>query len=173
MKELPRLTEDPLLHPDCCASLSSVLVKKLAQLIPLGSSLTISIGSGTGILEAFILREKPELNLQAIEVSHEVNQYLLEENLQVVLGTWDICRLASISAAWIFIYPRETSLVQNYLQNFGTSAVQLLIWLGPQADLSGMKGLMAGSAWKMEIVQDCGICEFEALVVWNKDYSST
>lgn len=168
MKELPKLSNKPQLHPDCCASLSSTLIAKLAQILPADPSLTLSIGSGSGILEALILWDRPELHIQAVEVARNVNQYLSEENLELVSGTWHLCPLAAISTAWIFVYPREYSLVQKYLRNFGVAFVQVLIWLGPRADLSSMEALMENSTWVRESIDGCDISQYEALVVWRR-----
>ena len=75
----------------------------------------------------------------------EYSPRLSEENLQLVSKTWDICAFAANSTAWIFVYPRECSLVQKYLQRLRTSVVQIHIWLGPQAHLSSMKALLKNS----------------------------
>lgn len=167
-KELPQLSHIPVQHADCCAALSSTLVAKVAQSLPSAPALTISIGSGSGILEALILRDRPEVCLQAIEVSHDINLYLSAENVQIVSGTWDLCALAANSTAWIFVYPREFSLVEKYLQTFGSAAVQLLIFLGPKADISNMEALMESRAWKMEAIVECGVSQYEALLVWKR-----
>lgn len=168
-KELPRLSTSLVQHPDCCAALSSSLVARLTQSLPAGPALTISIGSGSGILEALILRDKPDICLQGIEVSKHTNQYLSVENLQTVSGTWDLCALAANATAWIFVYPREFSLVRKYLQNFGMAAVQLLIFLGPKADVFEMESLMENRTWKMEAIEQCGTSQYEALLVWKKN----
>lgn len=167
--ELPPLSNIPLQHADCCAALSSTLVTKFARSLPSGPALTLSIGSGSGILEALILRDKPDICLQAIEVSPYINHYLSAENLQIVSGTWDLCALAATSTAWIFVYPREFSLVEKYLENFGLAAVQLLIFLGPKADISNMEAIMESRAWKMEAIQECGASQYEALLLWRKN----
>ena len=168
-KELPELSKTPVHHVDCCATLSSTLVAKLAQSLPSGPALTLSIGSGTGLLEALILRDRPDLCLQAIEVSQDINHYLSAKNLQIVSGTWDLCALAANSIAWIFIYPREFSLVEKYLQEFGLKAVQCLIFLGPKADMSNMEALMESRSWKMEAMEKCGVSQYEALIVWKRN----
>lgn len=168
-KELPRLSNIPVQHADCCAALSSILVAKVAQSLPSGPALTISIGSGRGILEALILRDRPEICLQAIELSHDINQYLSAENVQIVSGTWDLCALAANSTAWIFVYPREFPLVEKYLQIFGSAAVQLFIFLGPKADVPNMEALMESRAWKMEVIDECGVSQYEALLVWKRN----
>ena len=167
-KELPRLSNVPLQHADCCAALSSTLVAKFAQSLPTGPDLTISIGSGSGILEALILRDRPDICLQAIEVSRDINRYLSAKNLQIVSGTWELCALAANAMAWIFVYPREFSLVEKYLQNFGGAAVQILIFLGPKADLPNMEAVMKSRAWKMESIEECGASQYEALLLWKR-----
>lgn len=167
-KELPRLSNIPVQYADCCAALSSTLVANLAQSLPAAPALTISIGSGSGILEALILRDRPEICLRAIEVSQDINQYLSAKNLQIVSGTWDLCAMAANSIAWIFVYPRDFSLVEKYLQNFGSASVQLLFFLGPKADSSNVKALMENRAWKREAIEECGVSQYEALLVWRR-----
>lgn len=167
-KELPRLSNVPVQHADCCAALSSTLVAKFAQSLPTGPALTISIGSGSGILEALILRDRPEICLQAIEVSRDINRYLSAKNMQIVSGTWELCPLAAHPMAWIFVYPREFPLVEKYLQNFDVAAVQILIFLGPKAALPNMEAVMESRAWKMESIEKCGASQYEALLLWKR-----
>ncbi|CAL00406.1 hypothetical protein An15g02520 [Aspergillus niger] len=101
---------------------------------------TLSIGCGSGLLEALILHNHPNLQITGIEVSASVNRYLAEENFDVVSGTWDLYARAPQAAAWMFVYPREPKLVSKYIEmyaddeNGSESSVQMILWLGPRAD---------------------------------------
>lgn len=55
----------------------------------------VSIGSGTGLLEALLLKECSHITLKVIEASKTANQYMREEDLHVVRGTWDACSLVA------------------------------------------------------------------------------
>lgn len=167
MKPLPCLTTTPVHHPDCCAALTSTLVSRIVQFLPPKPSFTISIGSGTGLLEALILQAHPEVQLEAVEVPGlTLNQYLPEESIHVVSGTWDLCSRASKATVWMFVYPRETSLVRKYFDELGTHSVELLVWLGPRADYLAINQLMS-SSWAMEMFDGCG-SQYELLGVWRR-----
>lgn len=167
MDPLPCLTTTPIHHPHCCASLSSTLVSRILQFLPPRPSFTISIGSGTGLLEALILQARPGVHLEAVEVlGVTLNQYLLKESVHVVSGTWDLCLRASKATVWMFVYPRETSLVRKYFDELGTHSVELLVWLGPRADYLAMNEFMS-SFWAMETFDGCG-SQYELLAVWRR-----
>ena len=167
MGPLPCLTVMPVHHPDCCASLSSTLISKILQFLPPRPSFTISIGSGTGLLEALILQARPEVHLEAVEVPGlTLNRYLLEESTHVVSGTWDLCSRASRATVWMFVYPRETSLVRQYFEELGTRNVKGLVWLGPRADYVAINQFMP-SIWVLEMLDGCG-SQYELLAVWRR-----
>lgn len=85
-------------------------------------------------------------------------------------GTWALCALAAEAAAWMFVYPRQASLLQNYIAEYGNGAVATVVWLGPRVDFAEHKEVLnqLGSAWKAEIVEDCGLSSYEILGVWRK-----
>lgn len=142
-------------------------MSRILQFLPSRPSFTISIGSGTGLLEALILRARPEVHLEAVEVHGlTLNQYLPEESIHFVSGTWDLCPRASKATVWMFVYPRETSLVRKYFGEFGTDSVELLVWLGPKADYSAMCEFMS-SFWALETFDGCG-SQYELLAVWRR-----
>ena len=167
MEQLSCLTVMPIYHPDCCASLSSTLISNILRFLPPRPSFTISIGSGTGLLEALILQARNEVHLEAVEVSGpKLNQYLPEDTAHVVAGTWDICPRASKAAVWMFVYPRETSLVRKYFDKLSNQSVNLLVWLGPKADYFAMSQIMP-SFWALEMLDGCG-SQYELLAVWRR-----
>lgn len=79
MMTLPNLADHPKLHIDCCPSLSASFIMKLASILPTTPSLTLSIGSGSGLVEALLLHERNDIHVRAVEVLHNVNKYLPRE----------------------------------------------------------------------------------------------
>lgn len=168
METLPCLTTTPVHHSDCCASLSSTLVSKILRFLPPRPAFTISIGSGTGLLEALILQARPEVHLEAVEVlGVTLNRYLPEESIHVVFGTWDLCPRASKATVWMFVYPREISLLRKYFDELAAHDVELLVWLGPRADYPAMNQFMS-SFWAIETFDGCG-SQYELLAVWRRN----
>lgn len=170
MKRLPELSRDPIQVADCCSSLSADLLLTFAAILPRPPALTVSVGSGTGLLETLILRHCCDIRLRAIEVSETVNKYFPKEFMNIVNGTWALCALAGEAAAWIFVYPRQASLLQDYIVKYGNGTVMMIVWLGPRADFAEHGEVLdqLGSAWTAEIVGDCGLSSYEMLVVWRK-----
>lgn len=87
--------------------------------------------------------------------------------MNIVHGTWALRALAGEAAAWIFVYPRLTSLLQDYIGEYGNGAVMMIVWLGPRIDFAEHKEVLdqLGSAWTAEIVGDCGLSAYEILAV--------
>lgn len=166
MKKLPLLSSNSAHHADCCAALSSTLVATMAEILPPKPGLTVSIGSGTGLLEALLLQKQPALNLEAVEVNDGINRYLPDEKVNIVSGTWDVFLPAGDAIAWIFIYPRELSLIHMYIERISSSNLKLLIWLGPCADFPDIKSLMSVS-WKVDVIDDSTL-EYETLAIWRR-----
>lgn len=168
MKELPQLSILPTHHPDCCCSLSIPLIDTLVKLLWPAPSLMISIGSGTGLLEALLLKKRSQITLKAIEASNTANQYMREEDLHIVRGTWDICYLAADAKTWLFVYPREPHLLSRYLQAYGSRSVRLIIWIGPKADFSDYEEAMCMPNWQNRLVEDSGLSHYELMVIWER-----
>ena len=167
MRVLPVLLQKPTQYSDCCCTLSKPLVTNLATMLPSKPSMTISIGCGTGLLEAFLLQHCPELCLQAIEVRSEIIEYLPKENYELVRGTWDLSSTAVSATSWIFVYPREASLIKHYQEAFSGGAVSLVIWIGPRSDLPQCEN-MFGYPWIQRVHEDCGLSPYEAMVTWKR-----
>ena len=170
MNTLPELTSAPNHHPDCCCSLSIRLVNTLVNQIPMTPTFCsiISIGSGTGLLEAILLHKRPTLSIKAIEVSHTINKYMLENDLCTLLGTWSVCPLAADAQVWLFVYPREVNLLRRYTQSYGSQTVELIIWIGPRADFADYAKAMCLSGWILTVFKDCGLSKYELMATWEK-----
>lgn len=165
---LPTLSEQPLHHSECCATLSKTLIETLCRLLPSAPCLTLSIGCGTGLLEALVLLNYcTRLSIQAVEVRQDLIRYLPKENTQIVKGTWELCALAEEARAWLWVYPREAALVQMYVDRFGCDAVRLVVWLGPRMDLAEYEVIFQGE-WEKRAHEDCGVRPYEALVSWHR-----
>ena len=170
LMDLPEISRTPSQHADCCVSLSSSLLSTLRDNLPCSPSIILSIGSGRGLLEALILHDHSDLELFGVEVSTQVNQYLLQDRLHVVNGTWDLDPTAWSAQAWVFVYPREPRLLWKYLANYGLGSVRKIIWLGPRADLKEYETIVEKhqANWVKKEWEDCGLVSYEALMIWTK-----
>lgn len=167
--KLPQLSDVAAHHPDCCCSLSETLIAKIVSLLPTQLGLALSIGSGTGLLEALLLAYRPLMNLRAVEVSNAVNKYLPEDLMETVNGTWDLCNSAHDAGSWIFVYPREAGLIKKYAQAFGQGSIKQVIWIGPSADLQDFQDTYLPSVmWRWEIIKDSGLSDYESMILWSR-----
>ncbi|KAL2824132.1 hypothetical protein BDW59DRAFT_147881 [Aspergillus cavernicola] len=161
-----RLPPSPTAFPNCCLSLSTTLITHLSSLLPPAPNHTLSIGSGSGLLEALITHRHPNVSIQGVEVNSSVNLYLAEQSMNVVGGTWDLYSRAGQARAWMFVYPRDPRLVRRYFERYG-NGVQAVLWLGPRADWEDYEGCFRGEFGELEFCEsvDVGLAEFEMLVV--------
>ncbi|KAJ7017842.1 hypothetical protein C8F04DRAFT_418508 [Mycena alexandri] len=147
MDGLPTLTASASRHPSSCASLSLSLLDLLDAVLPPPSELTLSVGSGTGLLEALFLQRHPHRSSPAsflgVEVAQArpINRFLPEANTAVVLGTWAVVPgEAERAEGLMFVYPRQPGLVRAYLGR-GTT-VRTVVWIGPRCDVDDFEGVM-------------------------------
>ncbi|RAL10937.1 uncharacterized protein BO97DRAFT_108335 [Aspergillus homomorphus CBS 101889] len=162
------LTPTPQTHPTSCLALSSTLTSYLAHILPNTPDFTLSIGSGSGLLEALITHRHPDVVVEGVEVSADVNRYLEELDLHVVPGTWEVHSRAARARAWMFVYPREPALIRRYLECF--SGVRVVVWLGPVVDWGDYRGCF-GEGWEVEVPlsEKVGVAGFEMVVVLRKE----
>jgi hypothetical protein len=118
--------------------------------------LTLSIGSGFGLLEALLLAEPYHSHVVGVEVEPSSNMYLPATHHRVVYGTRFLEPLAAEASAWLFVYPRRVGLIDEYISQFGTGRVKQIVWVGPQADWNDYMGCF-GQGWT---VQTHGADEF-------------
>ncbi|KIV85022.1 hypothetical protein PV11_00760 [Exophiala sideris] len=145
---LPHLSTTPLNHPDCCLSLSTTLIHRIVDILrpdahsPPSTTLSVlSIGSGTGLLEAILATHAPTgaLEVHGVEVfsSSSANKYIPTHLRHIVPSTSAMYEDATDFPVWIFIYPRDPRLVRQYLdlavKNEQARQVTFL-FLGPKAD---------------------------------------
>ncbi|KAK0671622.1 hypothetical protein QBC41DRAFT_384717 [Cercophora samala] len=135
---LPALSTTPVRHPSSCCSVSLPLISLLNTLLPTPPRLTLSIGSGHGLLEALLLHHYPtrSRSFYGVEVSAPtpVNLFLAEQNTLTVAGTWGMVDDGLLAEAdgLMFVYPRQPSLARAYLEKWKGEVV---VWIGPRADI--------------------------------------
>ncbi|KAJ7824755.1 hypothetical protein B0H14DRAFT_3088706 [Mycena olivaceomarginata] len=145
---VPKLTASTSRHPFSCASLSLPLLDLLDAVLPPPCELTLSVGSGTGLLEALFLQRHPHRSSSdsflGVEVSQTrpINRFLPEANTAVVPGTWAIA--PSEAEGLMFVYPRQPGLVRVYLGQ-GTR-LRTVVWIGPREWGEEDQGAMRGGA---------------------------
>jgi hypothetical protein len=137
----------PSRHPDCCLSLSPTIPLDIIKAFPSRDALVLSIGSGTGLLEAIMAVAEPRLWIEGVEV-RSVNKYLPDELVHTVQGTWQLCSRARDCDALLFVYPRDPGLVKKYIADLGfLNKVQSIIWIGPVNDWAEFAKCFEGSQY--------------------------
>lgn len=158
LENLPPLSDEPTRYPDFCLSLSTHLIDALTKIFSAAaaksrSSLTLSVGSGSGLLEAYLQSlwsSTPgcDLMIHGLEVqtadgAGPVNRYLPEQNCGTVRGTTQLSSELNSACALLFVYPRDPALVLRYLQaakDLSNRPLQAVVWLGPRADFDIFAG---------------------------------
>ncbi|ETS82876.1 hypothetical protein PFICI_04752 [Pestalotiopsis fici W106-1] len=193
-----KLDKEPTRHPDCCLSLSSTLLDVLTSIVSHcaartnADQLVLSIGSGSGLLEALLLERwaggatngVSHLFIEGVEVQKPggdtpslLNKYLPEQHHSAVKGTWDLSPRAADAVVLIFVYPRSPALLRRYLEEatceeaLGRNRFQLAIWLGPKCDWTEFEGCFAGfSGWNLRVIPDeeSGLFGYEMLAVLER-----
>ncbi|KAF2757886.1 hypothetical protein EJ05DRAFT_500411 [Pseudovirgaria hyperparasitica] len=171
--KLPDISDVPQKYSDCCLSISQILLDQVYSLVLLPTTL-LSIGSGTGLLEALLQKHHPELNVEGVEVRSASNlvQYLFTDALNTVSGTWDLSNRALEAGAWMFVYPREPKLIQQYLEHRSNGIVKLVMWLGPVVDWKDYEAIFSQAQqeqrWSRVNVRngaDAGLVAYE-MMAW-------
>jgi hypothetical protein len=146
----------PVRHGHCCLGLSTRLFEVLSSIFakqPTHQHTILSIGSGTGLLEALLQKHLDDdsnedeslrrLRVEGVEVQQDasagpVNVYLPEYAINTVRGTWGVSpRLRDQDVLVIlFVFPRQPSLVARHVQMIrqGELRARFVVWLGPVAD---------------------------------------
>ena len=168
LTRLPTLSCQPQLYPHCDTSLSSTLLYVLSSILPSCPSLTLSIGSGHGLLEALLCYRYPDVLVHSVEVAYKIPQYHATNRLTFVSSTSSIWEGAKDAKAWLFVYPKDLSLVERYIERYGSGQVQIVVWIGPRNDLKDIEVGFNDVEWAKEVVEEAGLKEYEMLVVWRK-----
>lgn len=185
--DLPELSETPSRHPDFCLSISTKLIHTLTTIVAtngaVSNSLILSVGSGSGLLEAHLLKHlkalphsTSEFTIQGVEVRSSpteapVNKYLPEQHYTTVRGTWELSPLLEVADVLFFVYPRDTSLVNRYLAG-RPAALRVVVWLGPRADWEVFGGCFQGleGFGDVDIIdgESVGVANFEMVAVGRR-----
>ncbi|KAF6806940.1 hypothetical protein CSOJ01_08514 [Colletotrichum sojae] len=138
---LPKLTDQPQLLPGSCLSLSLPLLSAIHACLPPSPALTLSIGSGTGLVEALLesLPDRPyELDLVSVEVAPSPNRYHAKH--RTVPGTWALETMARRARAWVFVYPKRVELVRGYMEEMFAEGPETVVYVGPRRDWEDFRG---------------------------------
>jgi hypothetical protein len=161
-----QLSSSPKRFPDCCLGISSTLITHLAALLPKKPGFTISIGSGSGLLEALITHSDKDVSVAGVEVNSTINRYIAEEDMNIVGGGWGLCYAAQQAAAWMFVYPRDPKLVTKYIDTYGGQAVDFIIWLGPRVDWPDYEPRFTQSPFsELSFADHIGLTPYETVVI--------
>lgn len=163
------LKSTPERFPDCCFGISSTLLENISVVLPQNPKFTLSIGSGSGLLECLLSHRNANITVQGVEVDSTINRYIAEEDMHVVGGGWGLHPGAEQAAAWMFVYPRDPKLLTKYLDNFGDGSVETIVWLGPKVDWVDYEGRFQQSSFsKLTVLEECGLTPYETAVVARK-----
>ncbi|KAJ5703440.1 hypothetical protein N7493_011829 [Penicillium malachiteum] len=162
-----QLSSSPTRFPDCCLAISSNLISSMVALLPKEPAFTLSIGSGSGLLES-LLGYQNGVSVQGVEVGSSVNRYLAEEDMHVVTGAWGLYSFAQQATAWMFVYPRDPKLVTKYIDTYGDDAVELIVWLGPRVDWPDYEPCFRQSSFSELSFPGIGLTPYEVAVVARK-----
>ncbi|KAG9195040.1 hypothetical protein G6011_00160 [Alternaria panax] len=166
--QLPALTAMPTAYPGCCLALSESLIGYLGSLLPQPPSLALSIGSGFGLLESYLIVQPHAHHVIGVEVEPSSNQYLPPSNHRVVHGSRFLAPLAAEATTWLFVYPRRVGLLREYLAEHGEGSVKRGIWAGPKADWDDYKACFAGWHVEEQSADQVGGRAWELIAVANR-----
>lgn len=161
-----QLSTSPSRFPDCCLSISTTLLATLTTVLPKRPAFTLSIGSGSGLLEGLLSHSNATTSVEGVEVASTVNRYIAEEDMHVAAGAWDLYSRAKQAEAWMFVYPREPKLISRYIEMYGDGGVEVIVWLGPKIDWIDCEPVFRQSVFdKVEILEEVGLARYETAVV--------
>ncbi|KAJ5872745.1 uncharacterized protein N7529_005098 [Penicillium soppii] len=161
-----RLSSSPQRFPDCCLGISSTLIAHLSSILPKKPTFTVSVGSGSGLLEALIVNHDENVTVQGVEIGSAVNRYIAEEHMNVVIGGWGLCSAAQQATAWMFVYPRDPKLIKKYIDTYGDRPLELIAWLGPKVDWPDYELQFRQSSFsELTYPDDIGLTPYEVMVI--------
>lgn len=165
-----QLSESPQRFPGCCLGISSTLITYLVSILPKKPTFTVSIGSGSGLLEALIVNHD-NVSVQGVEIASNVNRYIAEEDMNVVIGSWDLCSAAQEASAWMFVYPRDPNLIKKYIDTYAAHSLNTVLWLGPRVDWPDYESRFRQSSFsELVFPEDIGLTPYEMVVVAKKSH---
>lgn len=166
-----QLDEQPRHLPELCCGVSKSFIDLLLDHLPTDGSLVLSVGCGSGLLEAILLREARAvgrcLNLSGVEVPTCQVQYLPAESVQRVAGTRDLHSNAVLATTLLFVYPRVPELIATYLGDCLDGALEQLVWVGPCSDWADSERILTRTFTDVKIFtgQAAGLPTYELMVI--------
>lgn len=162
---LSKLGRQPVHFPDCCAGISWPLMEVLASRLPRHPGLVLSVGSGSGLLEAMLLHATDHhVNICGVEVAAAVNRHLPPQRVLRVPRSASIHADAMLASSLLFVYPRSAALIARYL-DFIDGALEQLVWLGHRNDWPDAKIIVMRSFERLQLVAGDGLPEYELLAI--------
>lgn len=168
---LDSLGKEPAHFADCCVAVSRPLIQAVAARLPRSPALVLSIGSGSGFLENLLLEYVTRshyaspLDLYGVEVPSCANKHLPAECLLRVDSTTSLYTDAVFASALLFVYPRQVSLIAQYLNVCLGGALESLLWLGHRNDWPDAASLICAAFDHVEYYDGPGFVEYELLVI--------
>ncbi|KAI4177053.1 MAG: hypothetical protein LQ343_000533 [Gyalolechia ehrenbergii] len=164
----PRLPSTATSIPHADSSLSSNLISALAVVLPRSPALTISVGYGHGLLEAYLVQSNPTLDIVGVDVVYLSPQFIPKAKTRIIPGTYTTSREALMAEAWLFVYPKDLALLGKYVREYGGGKVRTIIWIGPRMDCEDVKKGVPSEGWEMEALGEHALKDYEALAIWKK-----
>lgn len=166
MDTLPHLTDEPQHFAACCLALSKPLLQTLLAALPRSPALVLSVGSGSGLLEALLLHASSGgLELYGVEVASCQCPFLPDERVLRVPGTRALHADAVLASVLMFVYPRVSALVAEYVDVCAGGALEKLVWLGHRSDWADCERLVVDAFTDVRIVEGVGLPDHEIMVV--------
>jgi len=163
---LARVDDEPQQFAGCCLAISKPLLETLLTTLPRGPDLVLSVGSGSGLLEAMLLQmSRDDLNLFGVEVPSCDCAYLSSQQVLRVTGTRSLHPDAILASVLMFVYPRVASLIASYIDACADGALEKLVWLGHRSDWVDCEAIIKDSFFSVEVVPNAGLPGHEIMVV--------
>lgn len=70
-----------------------------------------------------------------------------------------------LAEAFLFVYPRQSSLLQAYVDAFIKGAMQMIVLILNRNDYNDFEAVLGNAFSKVEIMHDCGLPPYEVLAV--------
>lgn len=167
---VPLLQEEASKYYGSCTFISPSLINALRSLLPRKPGLTLSIGSGIGLVEAFTIQHDSHL-IECVEVPalREERKYVDEASMHYVRGTWDTSDRARDAVAWLFLFPRDPVLITKYVERYIHGGLRSILWIGPAGDAAEMRTAVQDPAFHLSDTDlDACLHAGEATLLWRR-----
>ncbi|GAB7358213.1 hypothetical protein MBLNU230_g0365t1 [Neophaeotheca triangularis] len=165
-RRLPELSGDPKLFADCCVGISEPMIETLRRTLPDPPALILSIGCGSGLLEALLVERG--VNVCGVEVPSCENKYLALDRLLRVPTAQTLHQDAILASTLLFVYPRSPELVRKYADHFAGGALESVLWLGHQMDKSDYQEPLRSAFDSLTVLDAPSMFPYECLFKASK-----